>query len=76
MPLDEFVPESAWRMEVVGAPEAEQPIFDEFRAAIRRHEGERFSLAQLERYAFYARAANAYAIVATGERRLYGNLIP
>lgn len=75
MPLDEFVPEAAWCMEVVGDPQARQPIFEEFRSAIRRHEGERFKLASLERFAFYRRAAEAFAIVSTAERRLYGNLI-
>jgi len=75
MPLDDFVPEAAWRMEVVGDPEAEQPIFDEFRAAIARHEGADFRLAALERFAFYERAKAAYAIVSTGESRLYGNII-
>ena len=29
----------------------------------------------LERYAFYERAKNAYAIIQTGEERQYGNLI-
>lgn len=75
MPLDDFVPEAAWRMEVVGDPGAEQPIFDEFRASIARHEGEKFRLASLERFAFYERAKAAYAIVSTGETRLYGNII-
>ena len=75
MPLDDFVPEACWRMEVVGAPDEEQPVFAEFRNIIRAREGERFALASLERYAFYERASEAFAIVATGERRLYGNLI-
>jgi L-fucose mutarotase len=75
MPLDDFVPEAAWRMEVVGDPQAEQPIFDEFRAIIARHEGSGFHLASLERFAFYERAKAAYAIVSTGEARLYGNII-
>jgi L-fucose mutarotase len=75
MPLDDFAPEAAWRMEVVGNPQAEQPIFDEFRAAIIRHEGANFRLAALERFAFYERAKAAYAIVSTGEARLYGNII-
>jgi len=75
MPLDDFVPEAAWRMEVVGDPQAEQPIFEEFRAILARHEGPRFQLASLERFAFYERAKAAYAIVATGEGRLYGNII-
>jgi L-fucose mutarotase len=75
MPLDEFVPDACWRMQVVGAPDAEQPIFDEFRAVIAKHEGAAFKLASLERFAFYARANACYAVVATGERRLYGNII-
>lgn len=75
MPLDDFVPEAAWRMEVVDDPQAEQPIFDEFRAIIARHEASCFRLAALERFAFYDRAKAAYAIVSTGENRLYGNII-
>jgi len=75
MPLDDFAPEAAWRMEVVGDPQAEQPIFDEFRTIIARYEGLGFGLAALERFAFYERAKAAYAIVSTGENRLYGNII-
>ena len=75
LPLDTFVPESAWCMAVVDRPDAEEPIFDEFRASIHRHEGEQFGLAKLERFAFYERARDVFAILATGERRLYGNLI-
>jgi L-fucose mutarotase len=75
MPLDTFVPEACWRMEVVGDAAAEQPVFAEFRAVITRREGANFKLASLERFAFYERTSECYAIVATGERRLYGNVI-
>jgi L-fucose mutarotase len=75
MPLDDFVPEACWRMEVVGAAEGEQPIFEEFRAIIAKREGAKFKLASLERFAFYERARECFAVVATGERRLYGNII-
>jgi L-fucose mutarotase len=75
MPLDDFVPEACWRMQVVGEPNAEQPIFDEFRKVIATREGASFALGALERFAFYARAKACYAVVATGERRLYGNII-
>jgi len=75
MPLDDFPPEACWRMEVVGAPKEEQPIFDEFRKVIAAREGAKFKLASLERFAFYERANASYAIIATGERRLYGNII-
>jgi L-fucose mutarotase len=75
MPLDDFVPEACWRMEVVGAAEDDQPIFEEFRVIIAKREGAKFKLASLERFAFYERARECFAVVATGERRLYGNII-
>jgi L-fucose mutarotase len=75
MPLDDFVPEACWRMQVVGAPDSEQPIFEEFRSIIAKREGAAFKLGSLERFAFYARAKACFAVVATGERRLYGNII-
>ena len=75
MPLDDFVPEAAWCMAVVGDPDANPPIFDAFRDALGRHESGEFVLHKLERFAFYARASACFAIVSTGERRLYGNVI-
>ena len=75
MPLDEFVPEACWRMQVVGAPNEEQPIFGEFRQIIAAREGSKFKLASLERYAFYGRARDCFAVVVTGEWWLYGNII-
>ena len=74
-PLDDFTPEACWRMQVVGAPDEEQPIFAEFREIVARREGARFALASLERYDFYAKAAKCFAVVSTSERRLYGNII-
>ena len=75
MPLDDFIDEACWRMQVVGAPDEEQPIFQEFRDVIARREGPKFALGSLERFAFYARSDQCFAVVATGERRLYGNII-
>lgn len=75
LPLDTFVPHAAWVMEVVGSPEADEPIFAEFAALIERHEGPGFGIAKRERFAFYDQARRAFALVATGERRLYGNII-
>jgi L-fucose mutarotase len=75
MPLDEFVPEAAWRMQVVDAADAELPIFAAFRTILAARESPDIRLASLERFAFYERAKTAYAVVATGEERLYGNII-
>jgi L-fucose mutarotase len=75
MPLDSFVPDACVRMEVVGKPAREEPVFDEFRATIDKHEGSAFKLRKLERFKFYERASKCFALVATGERRFYGNII-
>ena len=74
-PLDTFVPDACVRMEVVGKGSKEQPIFDEFRALIAEREGANFKLHKLERYKFYERASQGFAVIITGERRLYGNII-
>jgi L-fucose mutarotase len=75
MPLDEFVSEAAWRMEVVERADQELPIFDEFRHLIARHAGGHMRLASLERFAFYERTRKVFRVVVTGEERLYGNIL-
>ncbi|MNL71496.1 L-fucose mutarotase [compost metagenome] len=37
--------------------------------------GDRGTCGTIERHAFYARARDCFAIVQTGETRLYGNII-
>lgn len=73
MPLDDFAA-AAFRMAVVNAAAAVPPITREFERALQQA-GEARSIEAIERHAFYERARNAFAIVATGETRLYGNLI-
>jgi L-fucose mutarotase len=75
MPLDEFVPCSAFRMQVVDEANAELPIFREFQTLLNRHEPTLSRLEAVERFAFYERVKRCFALIATGERRLYGNLI-
>ena len=74
-PLDTFVPEACWRMQVVDHPNQEEPIFEEFRKVIAKREGPQFKLAAIERFAFYDRVKQGFAIVKSNERRLYGNII-
>jgi L-fucose mutarotase len=73
MPLDDFA-SAAFRMAVVGKPKEVPAIAHEFQKLLRK-EGEKRPIEALERNAFYERARRAFAIVATGETRLYGNLI-
>lgn len=73
LPLDDFGAESAWTMQVVGDAAQVPPAVAEFRTALRAA-GEA-EPATLERSAFYERAAAAFAVLQTGERRRYGNII-
>ncbi|KVD34343.1 RbsD/FucU family protein [Burkholderia ubonensis] len=72
LPLDTFVDAPAARMEVVGDPAAVPPVQREVQAAIDRAEGRAVPLAGIDRFAFYARARQAYAVIVTGELRGYG----
>lgn len=74
MPLDDFVDEAAICMQVVGNAGQREPVMDEFEKIIRRHEPA-MGLSSLERFAFYDRVKHGYAIIQTGERRLYGNIL-
>ena len=74
LPLDTFVDAAAFRMKVVGDPSAVPPICQTFADLVTNLAGP-FEVKSLERFAFYERAKQAAFIVATGERRLYGNLI-
>ena len=42
---------------------------------IGKHSPDTTTISRLERFAFYDRAARAFAIVATGETRIYGNIL-
>lgn len=75
LPLDNFVPDPALVMQVVDDPDAVPPIVAEFQSIINSTADNPAPLGKLERFAFYDRSKNAFAIVQTGETRLYGNLI-
>ena len=74
MPLDDFVEEAAFCMQVVGNAGQREPVMDQFESIVKKHEP-KMGLASLERFAFYDRVKQGYAIVQTGERRLYGNIL-
>ena len=73
MPLDTFTDHPAVVMQVVGEAGAMPPATAEINAALRAVGGQQAHA--VERHAFYALAEQAYAIVHTGERRFYGNVL-
>lgn len=76
LPLDDFVGTPLSTMAVVGRPDEQPETVREFAAQVRSAVGdERLAPAALEREAFYERARGAFAVVQTGETRLYGNAL-
>ncbi len=70
-PIDTFVDDAAARMEVVGEPDTILPVMAEVQAEVKAAGGPDPML-PIERFAFYDRAKQAYAVIQTGERRFYG----
>lgn len=73
LPLDDFE-DAVFTMAVVGDTDARPPAVEDVARMVgeRGHAG---AVRALERHHFYAEAEQAFAIVATGETRLYGNVI-
>ena len=72
LPLDDYVDSPVTVMEVVGDQEAIPEPVAEFTAAVNAAESKPVKVGRIDRFAFYDRAKAAFAIVATGETRLYG----
>lgn len=72
LPLDPYQ-KPVYIMEKVTGDTAQTPIWDEYARIIKPYTDEKME--KIERFAFYERAKNAYAVVMTGEKALYANVI-
>ena len=73
-PLDTFVERPVGLMQVVPGDDTVPVIWEDYKRIIGKYEGE-VGIEEVERFAFYDRAREAYCCVATGERALYANII-
>jgi L-fucose mutarotase len=73
-PLDQYDASNFVLMEVVPGDPYNPVIWEEFKAILIQHEPEA-QVQYMERFAFYERAMKAYAVVATGEKAQYANII-
>ena len=71
-PLDTYQ-KPVYLMEKVAGDTVKTPIWDEYAKIIKPYTDEKME--KIERFAFYERAKNAYAVVMTGESALYANVI-
>src|SRR5512145_2682161 len=75
LPLDTFTPTPAAVMAVVGDPAAVPPPVPDFQPILDAAAGRPLRMEAIPRLAFYERARAAFAVVATGEPRPYGNVL-
>jgi L-fucose mutarotase len=75
LPLDEFVDAPVRRMAVGDATDELAEVQREVQAVIDREAGRHWPMGVLERFAFYEAARGSYAVVLTGERRYFGNVL-
>ena len=75
-PLDTYVEKPVSLMEVVPGDPVETPIWDVYKDIIQKHDPRGGNaVGYIERFAFYEEAKKVYAIVATGEKALYANIM-
>ena len=73
-PLDTYVEAPVMLMQVTPGDDVDPVIWKEYRKIVDKHQDD-VNFEEIERFKFYERARNAYAIVATGESALYANVI-
>lgn len=75
-PLDTYVEKPVNLMEVVPGDDVETPIWDTYKEIIARYDERGDAVVgNIERFEFYKEAKEAYAIIATGEKALYANIM-
>lgn len=75
-PLDTYATKPVTLMELVKGDTVETPIWETYEKIIEKHDtrGED-AVSHQERFAFYEEAKSSYAIIATGEKALYANIM-
>ena len=75
-PLDQYVERPAALMAVVpGDPTSPQALWKDFLQVMKRYEPQFSDFEYVERFAFYERSRQAYAIIASSETAQYANII-
>ena len=74
-PLDTYVDRPVAVMQIVPGDPTEPTIWEQYEEILKSSDQEHVDLDYLERFRFYERARNAYAVVATSEEALYANII-
>ena len=76
LPLDTYSDPNFVLMELMDCDKGKinPVIWEEYRAVAEKYD-ENVKFGKIDRFAFYERAKNAYAVIATGEEAVYANII-
>ena len=72
MELDQYVDQPVMLMEPVPGDAVDPELLGEIKSSLGKDASR---IGYIERFAFYERAKKAFAVVVTGECRIYGNII-
>ncbi|UOQ83313.1 RbsD/FucU family protein [Gracilibacillus salinarum] len=76
LPVDTYVEQPVHLMQVVEGDSVHAPaIWKEYQEILGNYQVTKQQIGFLERFAFYERAKEAHAIIATSEQALYANII-
>ncbi|MBN2651179.1 MAG: fucose isomerase [Spirochaetales bacterium] len=75
LPLDRYVKEQAFLMAKVDGDKTETPIWEVYIDLMKKGDPDFKEVGMLDKPAFYKRAEEAFAVIATSEKALYANLI-
>lgn len=76
MPLDTYTEKPVSLMAVSAGDRVETPIWKTYESIVKKYDDRGdAAIGQIERYDFYNEAKDAYAVLATGERALYANIM-
>lgn len=73
-PLDSYSDHQVFLMEVVPGDDYKPEIWEEYKQILSAS-GEPHTIGYIERFAFYERAKQSFAVIASGEEALYANVI-
>lgn len=73
--LDQYVESPLIMMAAVEGDELDPKVEESYRVSIDKHCPDQPVIERMERFAFYDRARDAFAVVMTGELAKYGNII-
>ena len=74
IPFDTYADANMMLMNLSGGDIQIPPIWAEYETVAKGIDNN-YKIEKLERFAFYERAKNAFAVIATGEEAIYANLI-